>query len=645
AGGRADLDAVEGFTSPVYRDLLGGRLAVKPVLYIGIEKDADSGDVLAVVGEAFGDEITKAERPFDAMPGVLAITLDVRTGERVIDAAALVGVMPGVAWCEPDTVFSGAGALNPVDAPDDVLFADSWHLENTGQYGPSGIDVDLDALKAWSVTDGSGEVVVAVFDTGIDLAHPDLNLVPGDDFTNENGDGEPRRFWDRHGTPCAGIICSPRNNAIGTAGIAPSSPVMPIRMANTTSSSGSFTTSASWISGGLDFASANGARITNHSYFLGFTSSLIDTAFASTAAGGMLHFASLGNNNINGAGYPSSLSTVIAVSAVRPTGVRASFSNFGPLNEIAGPGTDVVAADNTDLPGIEGYNSTDYTFFGGTSAASPAMAGVAALIWSVDPDLDAETVRELLFMEAVIDLGAPGRDDLYGRGMPSAGDTIESFVGDDLLSIAPGGTFVTVRTLDGISNEETATMRIPFEARANAGDPLATEADARVRYRRDGFVTLHDPGGFVLNIAPSIPEDATASIEGRVTFRPNTNVTFDASDTAWLTLARRFEQSLTITEVTTGSVVFEFTNNRDLGARPTSLRTDTIGDAAGQGELLGGRAYRLEYVATIDVPAGDRNFGPHMGGFDLSVEFDADGSAQSLCTADFDGDNDVDLGD
>ena len=263
-----------------------------------------------------------------------------------------------------------------------------WGLHNTGQDGGTP-DADIDAPESWRVS--TGNVLVAVLDTGVDIRHPDLqpNLyhnkgeIPDDGIDNDgNGvvddvhgydaadrDGNP---WsdDPHGTHCAGTIAA-SGKVIGAA---PTTKVLPIKIFDEDD-----WTDAASIVRALQYAQQAGAKIASHSYGgLAYNQAVRDM-FASTD---MLHFVASGNyssNNDENKNFPSSynLENMVSVAASDRNDKFAEFSNYGP-------GTVHLAA-----PGVDIYSTTSYGNHGswsGTSMACPHAAGAAALVASVFPD-------------------------------------------------------------------------------------------------------------------------------------------------------------------------------------------------------------------------------------------------------------------
>ena len=261
----------------------------------------------------------------------------------------------------------------------------------------------LNAANAWDFTMGSG-ITIAILDSGIDSNHPDLapNLVPGYNTYDNNTD-----LADvcGHGTKVAGSAAAVANNAVGAAGIAGQSKIMPIRIAYLYNGScwGNFST----IAAGVTYAADHGARIANVSYGnIPQSSAVISAAQYLMSKGGLL-FASAGNSGTD-PGFPVQ-STIVMVGATDSADNIASFSSYGTYVMLSAPGVGVYT---TVMGG--GYGGVN-----GTSFASPIAAGVAALMMSANPALSPTQVQNLLYSTSV-DLGAPGRDNYFGYGRVDA---------------------------------------------------------------------------------------------------------------------------------------------------------------------------------------------------------------------------------
>ncbi len=293
----------------------------------------------------------------------------------------------------------------------DLLFRSQWGLKNTSQngIGTSGIDINYCNAQSFYRSRNMVGNTIAVFDSGIDLSHPDLNVSPLS-FDTENGTSPSIiRGHDEgrgHGTNCAGIISAKSNNSLGISGIAsPDSKTMSISYLFGYNPGG-----ASKIADGINFAVNNGASVISNSWGGGAQSALIDSAFDNALINGrnglgcVVVFAA-GNDDLSRIGYPANkYEDFIVVGAMSPCGERKYpiscdgkntwGSNYGTQLDVIAPGTLIPS---TDITGSDGYDPGDYFMdFGGTSSACPHVAGVASLILSINPDLTQKEVADII---------------------------------------------------------------------------------------------------------------------------------------------------------------------------------------------------------------------------------------------------------
>ena len=242
-------------------------------------------------------------------------------------------------------------------------------------------------------------VLVAVIDGGIDTSHPEVAHAIADSFDAVGSSAPP----SPHGTAMAGAIVAQAR----LAGVAPSARILAIR-AFAEARSGHESTSFA-ILRGIDWAVARGARVINMS-FAGPNDPEIARSLAAATRKGVVLVAAAGNAGPQAAPlYPAAHPNVIAVSAVDARDEISDFSVRGRHIALAAPGVDVVGP----APG------NTYQLSTGTSVAAAHVSGIAALLIELRPTLTPTTIRTLLLSTAR-DLGAPGRDDLYGAGLADA---------------------------------------------------------------------------------------------------------------------------------------------------------------------------------------------------------------------------------
>lgn len=280
----------------------------------------------------------------------------------------------------------------PSLAVTDPYIGSQWHLAK------------VNAPAAWDVSQGQG-VVIAILDSGVDPAHPDLvnNLVPG---YNANDRSTNTRDICGHGTAVAGVAAAQTNNAIGVAGVAGHAKIMPVMIAHIDATTGGCMGYYSTIAAGLTFAADNGAKIANISYGGVSTSASIQSAAQYLRNKGGLTFISANNNGINETYAPVSM--MIPVSATDSNDNLFSWSSYGSFVSLSAPGSTWTTK-----------NGGTYSVWQGTSFASPLAAGVGALVMATNPLLGAADVESVLLSTAV-DLGTVGRDIKFGHGRVDA---------------------------------------------------------------------------------------------------------------------------------------------------------------------------------------------------------------------------------
>ncbi|MCI0362657.1 MAG: S8 family serine peptidase [Phycisphaerales bacterium] len=412
-------NAIE-FASPVFHspDVVGGWLTITPDVLVRLRADFVANGA-AILAQA-APELAIFNDNFGLLPGAYQLRSAARNGFEVLASANRLAIDPRFAWSEPDIL--GAMDLHQF-FPNDPGFDVCWGIHNTGQDWdppiPDGIpDMDMDGPEAWEITRGMSYVQVLVMDTGVEQDHPDINQNTGRDFTTgaPGGvpDGDPVGACDDHGTAVAGCISAFINNNLGTTGIAGGARAVSARIGSqeTNPCSSFFATyQPSWVVNALAWGYGQAVRITNASFGVPVSSAMEDE-YNFTYNNGIVHFASAGNGSMGSLGFPSSIENVNAVAALDPDGTLASFSNWGPGLDYSAPGVNVWTTDRTGAPG---YSNGDYTYFGGTSAASPYAAGATALFISAFPD-STVFITELWMEVGAVDLGVNGYDNTYGWG-------------------------------------------------------------------------------------------------------------------------------------------------------------------------------------------------------------------------------------
>ena len=282
-----------------------------------------------------------------------------------------------------------------------------YAIKNIGQSingVPGGTDADMDVSEAWTLVDQDEDVIVAVLDSGVDLDHTEFHakIVPGYNATTIGADDQYDATEDSHGTHVAGVIAASKNG-VGTIGVAPNARIMPVKVV-----AFGFVFEQ-WLAEGIVWATDNGAEVISMSLEVGLggnaDSSLLAAAVQYAHESNVVLVGSSGNVPGQNVVYPARFPTVIAVGATDNTDTSWDLTSTGPELSVVAPGVDVLST----------WNDNSYDYLTGTSAAAPQVAGAAALIKAVKPDLKPELVKRLI-EENAEDRGEFGWDSRYGNG-------------------------------------------------------------------------------------------------------------------------------------------------------------------------------------------------------------------------------------
>jgi subtilisin family serine protease len=328
------------------------------------------------------------------------------SGMSTKEAIARLKSHQAIEYVEPDYQVSIA------QTPDDPRFDELWGLNNDGQTGGTA-DADIDAVEAWDISTGSRDVVVGVIDTGIDYSHSDLasnmwvnsSEVPGDGIDNDgNGfvddvhginaitnSGDPMDD-EGHGTHVSGTIGASGNNATGVVGVNHEVSLVGCKFLDA-AGNGSTSDAIKCIDYmvGLKNAGVN-LRVLNNSWGGGGYSQALADAIASSEAADLLFVAAAGNDTIDNdvnPHYPSNYenASVLSVASTDQTDNISWFSHYGLTSvDMGAPGSAILST----TPG------ESYASYSGTSMATPHVAGAAALVLSINPELNTQELKELL---------------------------------------------------------------------------------------------------------------------------------------------------------------------------------------------------------------------------------------------------------
>jgi subtilisin family serine protease len=251
------------------------------------------------------------------------------------------------------------------------------------------------APEAWSMSTGRATTVIAIVDTGVDPRQPDLRgrVLRGWDFQNHDANANDD---NGHGTAVAGVAAAAANDRVGIAGMCWQCRILPVKVLNAAGSG-----AHSNIAAGIVWATKHGADVINMSLAGQYSADVIRSAVAYARNHGVVVVAAAGNEGSARPFYPAAYPGVISVGASTGTDSLYSWSNRGRWVKLTAPG-----CAYTGKPGPA------WSWWCGTSFAAPVVAGIAALVKSLNPGLSRSQIERILLASSVNVRGvADGRID------------------------------------------------------------------------------------------------------------------------------------------------------------------------------------------------------------------------------------------
>lgn len=350
--------------------------------------------------------------------------------------------LPEVTIAEIDHIGSTAGVEGLT--PNDANYSKQWGMNNDGTFANAfsiaGADVEMQ--KAWEIEQGDPNITVCILDSGVKLDHPEFQgrlwtntkEIAGNGLDDDdNGLIDDFYGWDfvnndndptddlGHGTNVAGITAASGNNNIGYAGVDWNCKVMALKGIDE-NNSGFY----SWWISGIYYAVDNGANVINMSLGGNSNSAILKDAINYAVDKGVVVVVCMMNTNSQNTFYPAAFPAVIAVGSTDPDDTRtapffwsaSSGSNYGTHISVVAPGNFIF--------GLHYKSNTNYTsYWGGTSQATPLVAGIASLLLAQKPSRTPAEIKSIIQSTSEDQVGDPledieGWDKYYGYGRVNA---------------------------------------------------------------------------------------------------------------------------------------------------------------------------------------------------------------------------------
>jgi subtilisin family serine protease len=425
--------------------------------------------VVGVVPGADLDAVAASLRPFSRTLTILRPVGEVAlVASNAAAVASLAAADPRIAFAEPDrTLASFADPADSIDTNTGIAF--DWQYDA------------VDAGAALAAVGGGSSTVVAVVDTGVDVAQPDLagRVLPGFDATGSDG-----TVFDNvgHGTFVAGLVSMVDGNGIGGKGIAGATSILPVRA----TTNGQFNDTA--LVAGITWAADHGAGVINLSLGGPADDPALDRAIDYASAKNALVVVAAGNSNTsqdqNATEYPAAYvgglsggwSVGLSVGATMPSGQVALFSTHNAEVSIAAPGASAsscgagvystipVSTTTTEWDTPDPCNTIfsdllhpllgRFAYGEGTSFAAPIVSAVAALARQANPALSPSQLADVLRRSANQTMGT-GWNEYTGAGLVNAAAAVTLARTYD--TAGPAVAFTAVPKLGGVQTDLTAT--------------------------------------------------------------------------------------------------------------------------------------------------------------------------------------------
>lgn len=459
-------------------------------------------------------------------------------------------------------------------APSDPRYAEQWGLGA------------IHAPAAWDVTTGSSQVVIAVIDSGVEIAHPDLAgqiwTNPGEIAGNgidDDGNGyiDDIHGWNLidnsadisdstgHGTQVAGVIAAAANNGEGGAGVCAGCKLMVVKVTHQSGSA-----NYSDIAAGVRYAAAKGAQVINISLGGGSDSVALRDAVAAAAPGAVI-VAGAGNNASSALFYPAAYGDhVLAVAGIGETNTRVASSNYGPWIDVVAPGENVLTT----------ASGGGYVPATGTSVGAPFASGLAGLLLSTYPAWSPADVRAQIIRTAAsanIDAANPGYVGKLGGGIIDAGAALNTAAQPDLKVVGvlvngqAGG-----RPEPGTEADVLVTLGNNWGTATNVQGTLSSGTPATISQASVSFGTLPALGSATATVALHISVPVSADYNQTLSF--NLHLTADGGYSTDLAVIITTAPGVTNAPATiSGSVVWTsdrlYLVNGDIGIAAGSTLT------------------------------------------------------------------------
>lgn len=471
---------------------IAGEYAENEILVV-FEDDINEKEAKKVVEDQNGEEFSVLDTLQDEVAGVVELPEE----QTVEEAVSEYERDPDIAYAQPNYKYKLAeeipesGRAESLSATTQLTDEDAsklWHLDT------------VQVQEAWERMEGKVQdpALVAVLDTGVDMNHPDLQINMRKDLCKDTSDGKTVKpltgDGDGHGTHVFGIIGATANNEKGVAGVAsgPDNSFCELFAVDIFRGEYAYTDG---IIMGIQYAIQQKADVINIS--AGYASSsvsladiLLENAVSDAVSAGVTVVCAAGNDGNTVPNYPADFTACISVISTGRDNKKASSSNYGAAKDIAAPGDGIYSTYY-----IQSSGKSSYDMRGGTSMASPVVAGTAALLYALEPDITVSRVKNILYNSAT-DIYSRGWDSTSGYGIVNANKAVAM---EQNAAVVKASLNKTSLRLSRGSSASLSVSLIPSEA-PNQQVTWASSNPSVVTVSASGKVTAKSSGSAVITV-------------------------------------------------------------------------------------------------------------------------------------------------
>ncbi len=380
----------------------------------------DAANVEALATKA--EEVNSVESVEETQQSTTqVVTVKLNDGEDPLEAAQVASTLQGVAYAQPNYVYTASSIYETEYKPNDPALASTTPSSSSSNANAWQL-ASIKAFEAWNMVRTNNTVTIAVLDTGCNVNHEDLKDQIWQEYAwNIDSNSKLTKDYSSagHGTHVAGCAAAQANNGVGTAGSSYNARILPIGVFDSTGTKCYTSTLIKAYQYLLQYADELNIHVVNMSlggyYELGTEDYALQELIATAKQKNIVTVCAGGNGDKSGnpkteANYPADYSDCVSVTALATNGKKpTTWSDYNASKDICAPGQNIYSTYSS--------STSSYTLKSGSSMAAPIVSGAFALLWAADADLTVSEATDLIYSTASELTVTSGREGQYGHGI------------------------------------------------------------------------------------------------------------------------------------------------------------------------------------------------------------------------------------